>query len=132
MALPTASDRPIVCVGPGTGIAPLRALIQRRVKQGEMRTSFVTPFATRIPWLIGLGAGTSSGNTVYFGCRKEASDFLFKDDWSSWSEKGQVDFRVAFSRDQVCQPCLSVALEVETDTTLPFLRCRTTSATCST
>jgi sulfite reductase alpha subunit-like flavoprotein len=77
MALPAIADRPIVCVGPGTGVAPLRALIQRRIAFGETR------------------------NTIYFGCRKRDCDFLFRADWERWAADGQLELRAAFSRDQV-------------------------------
>lgn len=36
MHLPPKSGTPILCVGPGTGVAPMRALIEERVAQGAV------------------------------------------------------------------------------------------------
>ena len=32
--LPDDKDTPIICLGPGTGVAPMRALIMRRISEG--------------------------------------------------------------------------------------------------
>jgi sulfite reductase alpha subunit-like flavoprotein len=61
----------------GTGIAPMRLIIERRVEMNAM------------------------GNYLFFGCRSKAKDFLFEDDWKRLEEdhKG-IQLFVAFSRDQ--------------------------------
>lgn len=71
-----ASGSPIVMVGPGTGCAPFRGLIQDRCFRG-------------IP-----------GNLLFFGARNEAGDFFFKDEWKEPIQKGLLDLVTAFSRDQ--------------------------------
>lgn len=37
ITLPTDPDAPVICVGPGTGIAPMRAVIEDRLGQGSTR-----------------------------------------------------------------------------------------------
>ncbi|ETW09008.1 hypothetical protein H310_01479 [Aphanomyces invadans] len=72
----------VILIGPGTGIAVMRAIAQERQAQ---RTH-----------------GTSVGDThVYFGCRHRDKDFLYGDEWAQFAESGGItSFNVAFSRDQ--------------------------------
>lgn len=69
-------ETPVICVGPGTGIAPMRAIIQERVACGQHQ------------------------NTLYFGCRSSMQDYYYATEWESLAQKGQLVFSVAFSRDQ--------------------------------
>jgi sulfite reductase alpha subunit-like flavoprotein len=39
--LPLKIDTPLVCVGPGTGIAPMRAVIEERIHSGARCTYFL-------------------------------------------------------------------------------------------
>ncbi|EJD05242.1 riboflavin synthase domain-like protein [Fomitiporia mediterranea MF3/22] len=75
LSLPTNSETPIVCVGPGTGIAPMRALIEQRVHDG------------------------ASDNTLYFGCRSESKDHHYGSQWRALVEAKKLTYRTAFSRD---------------------------------
>ena len=60
--LPSDPSRPIIMVGPGTGVAPFRAFVQERASQAR--------------------AGDTVGKTVlFFGCRKKSEDFLYADEW---------------------------------------------------
>lgn len=72
-----ASDSPIICIGNGTGIAGLRALLKARVANGQTRN-----------WLI-------------FGERNRTHDAFFSgeiDDWHSRGALARLDW--VFSRDQ--------------------------------
>ncbi len=76
--LPADPDRPIVMIGPGTGVAPFRGFLQRREAMGARGRS----------WL-------------FFGARQFTHDFLYQLEWQDWLASGvlsRVD--VAFSRDQ--------------------------------
>ena len=83
--------RPMLCVGPGTGVAPMRALIHRRA-------------ALRTAWLAGQGPGPEGAGareaSLFFGCRHRDQDFFYKNDWSNLVAGGQLNrLYVAFSRD---------------------------------
>lgn len=78
---------PLVLVGPGTGCAPFRALIEDR--------EILSADEPAAPILF------------FFGCRNETKDFLYKDFWFSHTKNSEVlseqkggGFFVAFSRDQ--------------------------------
>ena len=80
--LPQDSQRPIIMIGPGTGIAPMRAFLQERQAQMES----------------GLETGQS---ILYFGCRKRTSDFIYKDELEQYEQAGVLSrLHLAFSREQ--------------------------------
>ncbi|KAG5643125.1 hypothetical protein DXG03_001551 [Asterophora parasitica] len=75
LTLPPSPATPVICVGPGTGVAPMRALIQERMYDG------------------------SSSNTLYFGCRSATKDEHYADEWAECVARQQLTYRVAHSRD---------------------------------
>ena len=46
--LPGNADTPIICVGPGTGIAPMRSVIEQRIDAGAHRKDFTPRFIPHI------------------------------------------------------------------------------------
>lgn len=58
----------MLLIGPGTGIAPMRALLQDRL----LSVSAVCP--------------PSSSINVFFGCRREKCDELYEAEWSTLNE----------------------------------------------
>ncbi|KAF2736142.1 hypothetical protein EJ04DRAFT_433677 [Polyplosphaeria fusca] len=80
--LPTDPSRPVVMVGPGTGVAPFRAFVQERAFQAQ--------------------AGQNVGKTIlFFGCRKRDEDFLYRHEWEKYKEALGDKFvlHTAFSRE---------------------------------
>ncbi|MGH6902308.1 MAG: diflavin oxidoreductase, partial [Geminicoccaceae bacterium] len=76
--LPDDLDRPIVMIGPGTGVAPFRAFLQYR-----------------------QATGAAGRNWLLFGDRNFTHDFLYQLDWQEWLRDGVLSrLDVAFSRDQ--------------------------------
>ncbi|CAD7002325.1 NADPH-dependent diflavin oxidoreductase 1 isoform X2 [Ceratitis capitata] len=81
MSLPSEPSTPIIMVGPGTGIAPFRSVIQYRKEQQNT--------GAKISDLI-----------VFFGCRNKTKDYHFSKDFSNWQKENFCETFVAFSRDQ--------------------------------
>lgn len=80
--LPSDPSKPIIMVGPGTGVAPFRGFVQERAAQAK--------------------AGQNVGKTVlFFGCRKRSEDFLYEKEWEQYKEALGDNFvlHTAFSRD---------------------------------
>lgn len=77
MTLPPSEEIPLIAIGPGTGVAPMRSFLEERVVQ--------------------QGA---TQNVLLFGCRHHDKDFYFADQWKEYQENGQLVLLTAFSRDQ--------------------------------
>jgi sulfite reductase (NADPH) flavoprotein alpha-component len=76
--LPADLTKPVIMVGPGTGIAPFRAFLEERE-------------AMHAP----------GKNWLFFGDQKRASDFLYHDQIIEWVQSGHLTrLDTAFSRDQ--------------------------------
>ncbi|CAN8000134.1 unnamed protein product [Ixodes hexagonus] len=71
-----ANGAPIVMVGPGTGCAPFRAMIQDRCCRSV------------------------GGNLMFFGGRSVKGDFFFEEEWGGLEARGLLELVTAFSRDQ--------------------------------
>ncbi|RLV96175.1 NADPH--cytochrome P450 reductase [Spathaspora sp. JA1] len=81
--LPTSSTTPIIMIGPGTGVAPLRGFIRERVQQFEN----------------GMNIGKS---VLFYGCRNRNQDYLYKDEWVKYGEvlgEDKFELITAFSRE---------------------------------
>ncbi len=76
--LPSDASKPVIMIGPGTGIAPFRAFLEERE-------------ATRAP----------GKNWLFFGDQKQSTDFLYQAQINAWLQKGLLTrLDTAFSRDQ--------------------------------
>ncbi|KAF7192712.1 Bifunctional cytochrome P450/NADPH--P450 reductase [Pseudocercospora fuligena] len=72
---------PLIMVAAGTGIAPMRAFLQERAAIAEARG----------PQALGPAI-------LYFGCRHETLDYIFKDELLAWEKAGTVKIYTAFSK----------------------------------
>lgn len=79
--LPSSSKTPIILVGPGTGVAPLRGFVRERVQQLKN----------------GVNVGPS---LLFYGCRNEDEDYLYRDEWPQYAKELGESFELitAFSR----------------------------------
>lgn len=85
--LPKVLQAPVIMIGPGTGFAPMRALLQER------------------EYLLGKSKtkknGAANGEChVFFGCKHQAVDYIYRDEIERW-QAGDVltTLHTAFSRD---------------------------------
>ncbi len=68
----------MIMVGPGTGIAPFRAMLQER-----------------------KASGASGRNWLFFGEQRSTTDFLYREEFEAYEADGSLHrFDTAFSRDQ--------------------------------
>ncbi|KFP15908.1 Methionine synthase reductase, partial [Egretta garzetta] len=81
--LPADPSVPFMMVGPGTGISPFIGFLQHRQKLREEHTD----------WEFGE-------TWLFFGCRHQDRDYLFKDELRCFLENGTLThLKVCFSRD---------------------------------
>ncbi|KAK3638602.1 NAPDH-dependent diflavin reductase [Elasticomyces elasticus] len=78
---------PILMIGPGTGVAPMRSMIYQRLAWAETMG------------LRAVGKGLD-GDVLIFGCRNEVADYFFQDEWRDLAEYEGLTVWTAFSRPQ--------------------------------
>jgi len=82
----------VLCVGAGTGVAPLRGLLRER-QIVRKRAIFSSGFD------VNIYKGLVPDNALIFGCRKESCDFYYKEEWNEMQETRSLDLFPAFSQD---------------------------------
>lgn len=72
-------EKPLICIGPGTGVAPFRSIINERIFKYDLEKNY-----------------------LYFGCRSKSKDYYFESEWTdiSNSNSNSLSVYAAFSRDQ--------------------------------
>ena len=78
---------PVVLIGPGTGIAPFRAILRERA------AALKGNGASNAPW----GPSRVSSAILYFGCKRRDEDHLYRDEMDQWPTDAK---HVAYSREQ--------------------------------
>ncbi|TMW57126.1 hypothetical protein Poli38472_003051 [Pythium oligandrum] len=80
--LPKDPKTPIILIGPGTGIAPMRAFLHERAHMQKN----------------GVEVGKS---ILYFGCRRQDDDYIYRDELEGFQASGVLtELHLAFSREQ--------------------------------
>lgn len=90
------ASRPLVMIGPGTGIAPIRSLIWERLKWAQKaRTSSnsLSEGSTTEEHKVGQMA-------LFFGCRNKDADYFYEAEWEQLQKTLPIEVFPAFSRDQ--------------------------------
>ena len=76
--LPTDDTKPVIMVGPGTGVAPFRSFLQER-----------------------QATGARGKNWLFFGEQSRTQSYFYKDEWATLIQDGVLHrMDTAFSRDQ--------------------------------
>ncbi|KAJ8655971.1 hypothetical protein O0I10_008411 [Lichtheimia ornata] len=76
MRLPPSPEIPLIAIGPGTGVAPMRAFLEQRILEGAKE------------------------NVLIFGCRHRDKDYHYRQQWEQYEKDGHLKVLPAFSRDQ--------------------------------
>ncbi|KND88758.1 NADPH--cytochrome P450 reductase [Tolypocladium ophioglossoides CBS 100239] len=80
--LPSDPGKPVIMIGPGTGVAPFRGFVQERARQAQ--------------------DGAEVGRTLlFFGCRKSTEDFMYESEWAEYKKAlgDKFEMITAFSRE---------------------------------
>eukprot|EP00741_Cyanophora_paradoxa_P007272 tig00001095_g7035.t1 len=81
ICMPPHPSTPIVMAGLGTGLAPMRAMVQER-------------------WWQVVHGKRVGPSVLFFGCRHSKGDYLYSSKWDEYVQQGALyHLRVAFSRD---------------------------------
>lgn len=84
---PSELEVPVVMIGPGTGLAPMRSLVWQRLL-----------------WAQDLNFKESGkrldGDVLIFGCRNENGDYFFREEWEGLRSAEGLTVLTAFSRDK--------------------------------
>ena len=90
------TSRPLVMIGPGTGIAPIRSLVWERLQWGQqIQTRPLEPpnGSTNEKEDVGEMA-------LFFGCRNKDADYFYQEEWDQLRKELPLQTFTAFSRDQ--------------------------------
>jgi sulfite reductase alpha subunit-like flavoprotein len=74
---------PILCIGAGTGIAPLRSLLKERIQK------------------LPEGSTAFCDSRLLFGCRKRDMDFYYRKEWDELVQASRLQLWTAFSQEDV-------------------------------
>ena len=92
----TDLSRPVIMIGPGTGVAPMRSLIWERFQWAE-----------ELPQSIDLLPSGDTNSVIsigksllIYGCRNQSADYFYQDEWQELKDKMPLEMHTAFSRDQ--------------------------------
>lgn len=84
---PDELNYPAIMIGPGTGLAPMRSMVQER-----------------LIWAANAGreAGAKlAGDILFYGCRSSQADYFFQTEFEHLRDTEALRLHVAFSRDAV-------------------------------
>ena len=84
LRVPEDPSATLICVGPGTGVAPMRSLVYERLAHQKSLST-----ASGVPSIL------------YFGCRHETEDYLYQEEWTSLVSLIIIE-RLSQPNDYIC------------------------------
>ena len=90
------AGRPVLMIGPGTGVAPMRSLIQERQYWLQQREALAQVKTKRDC----SGIQSTKNDVLIFGCRNRGADYFYQEEWKDLMEQIPLTVFTAFSRDQ--------------------------------
>jgi cytochrome P450/NADPH-cytochrome P450 reductase len=100
--LPEDSARPIIMIGPGTGLAPFRGFLQERAARKAK-------------------GATLGPAMLFFGCRHPEQDFLYADELKALAASGITELFTAFSRADGPKTYVQHSLAAQKDKVWPLI-----------
>lgn len=105
---PLSFEVPILCVGAGTGVAPMRSLVLERVairylaciREGQMYSRNESPHRDALP-VVTAPSIDEDENILIFGCRKQKADYYYRKEWEALTQENNLRVLTAFSQDQM-------------------------------
>lgn len=122
---PSSFEVPIICVGAGTGIAPMRSLILERaavrfLARKREEDHITNDSKTNIEDMSIKSASSidENENILVFGCRKQNADYYYKNEWEMLRQENNIRLLTAFSQDQLHKMYVQKILRDADDGTL--------------
>lgn len=81
---------PVILVGPGTGIAPMRAIVQERL---AIRDAVSAAQTQTIANARNVAVSEGIHTLVFYGCRKFQDDCLYRSEWCEYSSDIQQAYQ---------------------------------------
>jgi sulfite reductase alpha subunit-like flavoprotein len=91
-------EAPVLFIGAGTGVAPLRSMIRERetIQKGFIPNGFDSSKDCK-PSII---VNTNVDNILIFGCRKSSVDYYYGSEWEVLNNSNRLRVFTAFSQEQ--------------------------------
>ncbi|KAL8946189.1 MAG: hypothetical protein Q9183_007937, partial [Haloplaca sp. 2 TL-2023] len=90
---------PVIMIGPGTGLAPMRSLIWERHHWHQQLLSADVEVDTASTQILN-GVGETM---LFFGGRNKEADFFYAQEWETLQKSMPLQIFTAFSRDQTAK-----------------------------
>ena len=105
--------RPVMMVGPGTGVAPMRSMIWERLQLAQQIQSKPKTEPDESPPV--------PQSMLFFGCRSQDADFFYKDEWSKMETLMRFKLHTAFSRDRETKVYVQDVIRAQADSVCRLL-----------